>query len=89
MQTRRTVTVTAERIRREFLALPGLRLSLEQAERIWGLDPRACAALLGSLVSARFLAYEPDGSYRRADVLPREHFPVLPGACGVRPGRAA
>jgi len=93
MQTRRTATITAERIaeriRREFLALPGLRLSLEQAERVWGLDPQACAALLDSLVSTRFLAHEPDGSFRRADVPPREDLRLLPGGRGLRPRHAA
>lgn len=91
METRRSFTTSAadqvsERIQREFLALPGLRLSLRQAERLWSLDARACSRLLDALVTARFLALEPDGSFRRADVPPQPGFHVLPGE---RPGRAA
>jgi hypothetical protein len=91
METWRSITVPAvdqagERIRREFLALPGLRLSLEQAERVWSLDEPACARVLDALVAARFLAHEPDGSFRRADVPPQPGFHVLPGR---RAGHAA
>jgi hypothetical protein len=43
------------RIRAEFLEMPGLCLTLEQAQRLWSLKPRACAAILNSLVDARFL----------------------------------
>jgi hypothetical protein len=39
----------------EFLEMPGLRLSLEQAQRLWGLDAETCALTLDRLVDARFL----------------------------------
>lgn len=46
---------TLRRIRAEYLEMPGLRLSLEQARRLWGLDEDTCATSLRHLVDARFL----------------------------------
>jgi hypothetical protein len=43
------------RIRAEFLEMPGLCLTIEQAQRLWSLEPRTCEALLRSLVDSRFL----------------------------------
>ena len=42
-------------IRAEYLEMPGLCLSIQQAQRLWALEPRVCAALLKSLIDARFL----------------------------------
>ena len=35
--------------------MPGLCLTIEQAQRLWSLEPRACEALLNSLIDSRFL----------------------------------
>ena len=43
------------RVRAEFLEMPGLCLTIEQAERLWDLEPRTCEALLKSLIDSRFL----------------------------------
>ena len=43
------------RIRAEFLEMPGLCLTIEQAQRLWSLEPRTCEALLKSLIDSRFL----------------------------------
>ena len=43
------------RIRTEFLEMPGLCLTIEQAQRLWALEPRTCEALLRSLIDSRFL----------------------------------
>lgn len=43
------------RIRAEFLEMPGLCLTNEQAQRLWSLEPRTCQALLRSLIDSRFL----------------------------------
>ena len=43
------------RIRAEFLEMPGLCLTFEQAQRLWSLEPRRCEALLQSLIDSRFL----------------------------------
>lgn len=58
-----------ELIRREYLALPGLRLTEEQVCRIWGLEPVVCRSVMRALVESRVLACEPDGRYVRADML--------------------
>jgi hypothetical protein len=35
--------------------MPGLCLTIEQAQRLWSLEPRTCEALLNSLIDSRFL----------------------------------
>ena len=54
------------RIRGEFREMPGLRLSLEQAMRLWSLDRATCVDALTELRSARFLEIDPNGRYRLA-----------------------
>ena len=54
-----------ERVRGEFNEMPGLRLTPEQAARLWGLDARACSEVLRSLVSSSFLRWS-HGSVVRA-----------------------
>jgi hypothetical protein len=53
------------RIRGEYREMPGMRLTLEQAQRLWGLDRRTCEKALGSLVEERFLTRGADGAYGR------------------------
>jgi len=55
------------RIRGEYLEMPGLRLTSQQAKRLWRLDDTACEAVLGALVDARFLAKTRDGAFVRID----------------------
>ena len=55
------------RVRGEYLEMPGLRLTIAQAQRLWGLDRSVCDALLGALVEAKFLFRTRDGAYMRAD----------------------
>jgi hypothetical protein len=43
--------VLLERAFGEFVEMPGLRLTLPQAKRLWGLDERTCARLLERLVA--------------------------------------
>jgi hypothetical protein len=53
------------RIEGEYLEMPGLRLTCQQARRLLGLDEAVCAELLGALVDQKFLALAPDGRYTR------------------------
>jgi hypothetical protein len=53
------------RIRAEYLEMPGLRLTLEQAQRLCGVERTLCKALLDILVEARFLCVKSDGAYAR------------------------
>jgi hypothetical protein len=63
----RGIQEVVRRIRGEFLEMPGLRLTPEQARRLWRLDETACEAVLGALVDARFLAKTRDGAFVRQD----------------------
>src|SRR5690349_21111896 len=56
------------RLRDAFTAMPGLRLSEAQAQRLCDVNASTCASALRALVSAGFLRALEDGSYRRADV---------------------
>jgi DNA-binding GntR family transcriptional regulator len=65
------------RIRGEFLEMPGLRLTCDQAQRLYGLDRALCQRALDRLVEARFLCFTANHTYARiADVPepPRSHF---------------
>ena len=42
-------------IRAEYREMPGLHLTIRQAQRLWGLDAPTCAAMFDALVAARFL----------------------------------
>ena len=66
-ETGRGIQDVVRRIREEFLEMPGLRLTAQQARRLWRLDETACDAVLGALVDARFLARTRDGAFIRPD----------------------
>jgi hypothetical protein len=55
------------RVRGEYLEMPGLALTLGQAQRMWNLHRGECERLLGDLVDAGFLACTPLGMFVRAD----------------------
>jgi len=67
IESSRGIQDVVQRIRGEFLEMPGLRLTAEQARRLWRLDETACDAVLGALVDARFLARTRDGAFVRDD----------------------
>ncbi len=52
---RRRMQRLARRVRAEYLEMPGLCLTLEQAQRLWSVERRTCEAILESLIEARFL----------------------------------
>jgi hypothetical protein len=53
------------RIQGEYLEMPGLRLTLEQAQRLCGVERMLCRTVLDALVEAKFLFRTPDGQYAR------------------------
>jgi hypothetical protein len=69
-----TIVTRAQLLRRvkaEYMEMPGLRLTVAQAGRLWGLDPPSCLDLLDGLIGERFLQRRPDGTYSRlTDGLP-------------------
>jgi hypothetical protein len=68
-----TVHRTIERLRAEFLEMPGLRLTAAQVERLCGVERTICKAVLDALVDARFLRVSADGVYTRLTdgIIPR------------------
>ncbi len=59
------IAETAQRVQGEYLEMPGLSLTPEQARRLWGLDEIACTAILDALVDVRFLRRTAKGCYVR------------------------
>ena len=55
-----------ERVRCEFLEMPGLRLTLPQAARLWGLDLPSCEAVMDALIQNDFLRRTTSGAVTRA-----------------------
>jgi hypothetical protein len=56
---------TLERLRAEFLEMPGLRLTADQVHRFCGVESNACTRALNELVEENFLFRKADGTYAR------------------------
>ena len=56
-----------QRVRGEYLEMPGLSLTEQQAQRLWQIDADACRTLFASLVESGFLRQTPRGGYVRSD----------------------
>jgi hypothetical protein len=54
------------RARGEYREMPGMRLTIAQAMRLWDVDRQTCESLLSSLVAAHFLEIDATGRYRKA-----------------------
>jgi len=50
-------------IRAEYLEVPGLQLTLSQAQRLWGLDGLTSSIVFDALVEAQFLKRTRSGAY--------------------------
>jgi hypothetical protein len=55
-----------QRIAGEYREMPSLRLTAEQAQRLFHLDAQSCTELLRELVHLEFLTCAADGRYARA-----------------------
>lgn len=55
-----------QRLRAEYLEMPGLRLRATQVQRLCGIESNICNLLLEALVNERFLRINADGTYARA-----------------------
>jgi DNA-binding IclR family transcriptional regulator len=53
------------RVCAEYLEMPGLCLTRQQAQRLWGLDEQTCSELLEMLQRRGFLHQTRDGKYAR------------------------
>ena len=56
-----------DRVRGEFNEMPGLKLTMEQAAKLWGMDVIACRQIIDALVESSFLRWTPTGRIVRAD----------------------
>lgn len=52
-------------VRREYRELPGLTLTVEQARRLWALDPPVCRAVLRRLVETGELTETGTGHFTK------------------------
>ena len=52
-----------ERLRAEYREMPGMRLKLEQVQRLCGIEQPCCKQALEALVEAKFLRVGSDGTY--------------------------
>jgi hypothetical protein len=57
-----------ERIRSEFAEMPGLRLTRDQAMRLWSMPAEACDRIFRELERAGFLREFDNGAYGRPDL---------------------
>lgn len=55
-----------KRVRGEYREMPGMRLTVDQAMRLWMLDRQTCSHVLSSLVAAQFLVRDGNGRYMKA-----------------------
>jgi hypothetical protein len=56
-----------DRIRSEFIEMPGLRLTPAQAAKLWGVDDASCHRVIATLVRATFLRWTSAGMVVRSD----------------------
>jgi len=54
-----------ERLRGEYLEMPGLKLRIDQVQRLCGIEQQMCKPVLDALVKAGFLCLKSDGTYVR------------------------
>lgn len=54
-----------ERLRAEYLEMPGMKLTTEQVQRFCGIEQTICKLVLEALVKADFLCFKSDGTYVR------------------------
>jgi len=53
------------RVQSEYLEMPGLCLTFDQACRLWALDSQTCSRVLQDLVAEGFVAVSERGIYAR------------------------
>ncbi len=56
-----------DRVRSEFVEMPGLRLTPAQAMRLWSVDAAVCDLIIETLVGSAFLRRGTGGTVLRAD----------------------
>jgi len=59
------IRALTRRVRAEYAEMPGLSVTLAQAQRLLGIDRQTCADVLNSLIDRRFLRRTTQGRYVR------------------------
>ena len=60
-----TVRDLTRRVQAEYTEMPGLSVTLPQAQRLLGVDRETCVAVIRTLVDRRFLRRTPQDRYVR------------------------
>lgn len=60
------MAILEERIRGEFMEMPGLRLTPQQASRLWAVDRATSEFILNRLTANGFLFRTREGAYLRS-----------------------
>ena len=60
-----TVEGLTRRVQAEYTEMPGLSVTLPQAQRLLGIDRETCVVVIRTLVDRRFLRRTPQGRYVR------------------------
>ena len=61
------LTEWIDRVRAEYLEMPGLALTRSQMLRLWHLDGAVCDEVVETLVASHFLRHRADHTYVRCD----------------------
>jgi hypothetical protein len=67
MVIERPVAEWIDRVRAEYLEMPGLSLTRWQMRRLWSFDARLCDTVVNALVVSGFLYRRANRTYARAD----------------------
>lgn len=54
------------RARGEYRDMPGMRLTIDQATRLWSVDRQLCQSVMTTLVASHHLEVDENGRYRKA-----------------------
>jgi hypothetical protein len=68
VKERDTLGVLICRVRGEYLEMPGMSLTLEQAARFWHLEHGQCRRVMTALVESGFLRTTTRGTFVRASI---------------------
>jgi hypothetical protein len=60
------IPALVDRVKAEFNEMPGLRLTVPQATRLWGMERTLCLTVVEALVRSSFLRWGHGGTIVRA-----------------------
>jgi hypothetical protein len=83
-----SIAILVDRVRAEFVEMPGLELTLPQAVRLWNLGPDDCRLVLDTLADAGFLKWTHRRTVIRTGREPSVGFDRVPAYVPVRSARS-